>query len=133
MCGISGLVNCGNRHVQVHRGPDDFGLWEQRFPDGSYIGLGSRRLAILDLSPSGHVPMANQDRSLLITYNGEVYNFAELRRELQAKGSSRSQPSTVLGKRRSMIQVCPPGWRASWAARMSRLSWNRTSPGSCRN
>jgi asparagine synthase (glutamine-hydrolysing) len=73
-------------HVQAHRGPDDFGLWEQRFPDGSYIGLGSRRLAILDLSPSGHMPMANQDRSLFITYNGEVYNFAELRRELQAKG-----------------------------------------------
>ena len=57
MCGISGLVNCGDRetlarmtHVQAHRGPDDSGLWEQQFPDGSYIGLGSRRLAILDLS-----------------------------------------------------------------------------------
>ena len=93
MCGISGLVNCGNRealsrmtHVQAHRGPDDSGLWEQRFPDGSYIGLGSRRLAILDLSSNGHMPMANEDRSVFITYNGEVYNFAELRRELQAKG-----------------------------------------------
>jgi asparagine synthase (glutamine-hydrolysing) len=93
VCGISGFVNCGNRevlhrmtHVQVHRGPDDSGLWEQRFPDGSYIGLGSRRLAILDLSASGHMPMANEDRSVIITYNGEVYNFAELRHELQAKG-----------------------------------------------
>jgi asparagine synthase (glutamine-hydrolysing) len=72
--------------VQAHRGPDDSGVWEQRFPDGSYLGLGSRRLAILDLSPSGHMPMANEDRSVFITYNGEVYNFAELRRELQAKG-----------------------------------------------
>src|SRR5437879_5351952 len=72
--------------VQAHRGPNDSGLWDRRFPDGSYIGLGSRRLAILDLSPSGHMPMANQDRSLYITYNGEFYNFAELRRELQAKG-----------------------------------------------
>ena len=44
-------------HVQAHRGPDDSGLWEQRFPDGTYVGLGSRRLAILDLSPSGHMPM----------------------------------------------------------------------------
>ncbi len=93
MCGISGLVNCGGRetlarmtHVQAHRGPDDAGLWEQRFPDGSYIGLGSRRLAILDLSASGHMPMANADRSVVITYNGEIYNFADLRAELEGKG-----------------------------------------------
>src|ERR1700733_2969576 len=95
MCGISGLANYGDREtlarmtsVQAHRGPDDSGLWEQRFPDSSYIGLGSRRLAILDLSPGGHMPMCNQDRSLWITYNGEIYNFAELRRELQSKGHS---------------------------------------------
>ena len=93
MCGIAGLVNCGGKetlarmtHVQSHRGPDDSGIWEQRFPDGSYVGLGSRRLAILDLSTGGHMPMSNDDRSIFITYNGEVYNFAELRRELQGKG-----------------------------------------------
>jgi len=93
MCGISGLVNCGDRetlarmtHVQAHRGPDDSGLWDRRFPDGSYIGLGSRRLAILDLSPLGHMPMCNEGRTLWITYNGEIYNFAELRRELENKG-----------------------------------------------
>ncbi len=73
-------------HVQSHRGPDDFGLWERRFPDGSYIGLGSRRLAILDLSAGGHMPMCNQDRTLWITYNGEIYNYPELRRHLQSKG-----------------------------------------------
>jgi asparagine synthase (glutamine-hydrolysing) len=93
MCGINGLVNCGDREtlarmtrVQAHRGPDDSGLWDRKFPDGSYIGLGSRRLAILDLSPLGHMPMCNQDRTLWITYNGEIYNFAELRRELEGKG-----------------------------------------------
>lgn len=93
MCGISGLVNCGDRetlarmtHVHGHRGPDDSGLWERTFPDGSYIGLGSRRLAILDLSVCGHMPMCNEDRSVWITYNGEIYNFAELRRELESKG-----------------------------------------------
>jgi len=93
MCGISGLVNCGDREtlarmtsVQAHRGPDDSGLWEGRFPDGGYVGLGSCRLAILDLSPSGHMPMCNEDRTLWITYNGEIYNFAELRRELEGKG-----------------------------------------------
>jgi asparagine synthase (glutamine-hydrolysing) len=73
-------------HVQAHRGPDDYGLWERRFPDGSYVGLGSRRLAILDLSSDGHMPMCNEDRSVWITYNGEIYNFADLRRELLRKG-----------------------------------------------
>jgi asparagine synthase (glutamine-hydrolysing) len=93
MCGISGVVNCGDRetlarmtHVQAHRGPDDSGLWDRKFPDGSYIGLGSRRLAILDLSPVGHMPMCNEERNVWITYNGEIYNFADLRRELQSKG-----------------------------------------------
>jgi asparagine synthase (glutamine-hydrolysing) len=93
MCGISGVVNCGDREtlarmtqVQAHRGPDDSGIWERRFPDGSYIGLGSRRLAILDLSPLGHMPMCDEERSVWITYNGEIYNFGELRRELEAKG-----------------------------------------------
>ncbi len=98
MCGISGLVNCGDTdtlvrmtNVQSHRGPDDSGLWERRFPDGGYIGLGNRRLAILDLSADGHMPMCNekmgnQDGTVWITYNGEVYNFAELRRELEGKG-----------------------------------------------
>jgi asparagine synthase (glutamine-hydrolysing) len=93
MCGITGIVNCGDRDVlarmtsiQAHRGPDDSGLWEKRFGDGSYIGLGSRRLAILDLSASGHMPMANEDGTVWITYNGEIYNFAELRRELLEKG-----------------------------------------------
>ena len=93
MCGISGLVNWGDRgtlaamnHVQAHRGPDDHGVWEHKFPDGSYIGLGSQRLAILDLSSAGHMPMGNEEGSVCITYNGEIYNFAALRRELEGKG-----------------------------------------------
>jgi asparagine synthase (glutamine-hydrolysing) len=93
MCGISGLFNCGDREtlarmtsVQSHRGPDDVGLWERRFPDGGYVGLGSRRLSIIDLSPSGHMPMCNADRTLWITYNGEIYNFENLRHQLQNRG-----------------------------------------------
>jgi asparagine synthase (glutamine-hydrolysing) len=93
MCGIAGLANCGDREtltrmtaVQAHRGPDDWGLWDQRFPDGAYVGLGSRRLAILDLSSGGHMPMCNESRTLWITYNGEIYNFRELRHELEQKG-----------------------------------------------
>ena len=93
MCGISGLANWGNREtlarmnaVQSHRGPNDDGIWEHRSPDGSYIGLGSRRLSILDLSSDGHMPMSNEDRSVWITYNGEIYNFPDLRRELESQG-----------------------------------------------
>jgi asparagine synthase (glutamine-hydrolysing) len=93
MCGISGVVNCGDREtlarmtrILAHRGPDDSGVWDRKFSDGSYIGLGSRRLAILDLTAVGHMPMCNEDRTVWITYNGEIYNFAELRRELESKG-----------------------------------------------
>ena len=93
MCGISGVVNCGDRQtltrmtaIQSHRGPDDFGIWEKRFGDGCYVALGSRRLAIIDLSAHGHMPMSNQDGTVWITYNGEIYNFAELRRRLKSKG-----------------------------------------------
>jgi asparagine synthase (glutamine-hydrolysing) len=93
MCGIAGLANWGNRevlarmtHVQAHRGPDDFGFWERRFPDNSYVGLGNRRLAILDLSRDGHMPMCNEDGTIWMTYNGEIYNCAGLRRELESKG-----------------------------------------------
>lgn len=64
-----------------HRGPDDSGLWI-----GGPIGLGQRRLAIIDLSPAGHQPMLNVDGSLAVTYNGEIYNFRQLRACLERKG-----------------------------------------------
>ena len=93
MCGISGLINWGDADtlsrmtaIQSHRGPDDSGQWEHRSPDGSYVGLGSRRLSIIDLSADGHMPMCNEARSVWITYNGEIYNFADLRDELKSKG-----------------------------------------------
>jgi asparagine synthase (glutamine-hydrolysing) len=65
----------------AHRGPDDQGIYVS-----DSLGLGNRRLAIQDLSPAGHMPMSNNTGSVWITYNGEVYNFRELRNELQAKG-----------------------------------------------
>ena len=93
MCGICGIVfNDPDRQVdpgllermarvQNHRGPDDQGIWRQK-----NVGLGHVRLSIIDLSPQGHQPMTNEDQSVWITYNGEVYNFLELREELQQKG-----------------------------------------------
>lgn len=75
-----------------HRGPDDSGVW--RSDDGA-IGFGHRRLSIVDLSSAGHQPMANEDGTVWITYNGEVYNHRALRVELEAKGHRyRSQTDT---------------------------------------
>jgi len=93
MCGIAGFVNTGPalsvaelearlwRMIAPlrHRGPDDEGVWT----DGR-AGLAHARLSIIDLSRAAHQPMASADGSVWITYNGEVYNFAELRRELAA-------------------------------------------------
>ena len=88
MCGIAGIVNDGaggqidaemiHRMCQaiVHRGPDDEGVLVK---DG--VGLGMRRLSIIDLA-GGHQPVFNEDRSVWIVFNGEIYNFPELREEL---------------------------------------------------
>ena len=71
------------RDAQTHRGPDDAGSWISE--DGS-IGLGHRRLSIIDLSAAGHQPMATADNRLQVVYNGEIYNFRELRTELEGFG-----------------------------------------------
>ena len=93
MCGINGEVHRDKtypinqehfrvqRDTLIHRGPDDSGCY---FGEG--IALGSRRLAILDLSARGHMPMSTVDGRFWIVYNGEVYNFGELRRSLEQRG-----------------------------------------------
>ncbi|MDQ3820833.1 MAG: asparagine synthase (glutamine-hydrolyzing), partial [Acidobacteriota bacterium] len=105
MCGIAGIFNVNGNSVSIrllekmtrimgHRGPDGEGFWTD-----SVVGLGHRRLAIIDLSPVGHQPMQNDDGSLVITYNGEVYNYQNLRCELEAKGykfHSRTDTEVVL-------------------------------------
>jgi asparagine synthase (glutamine-hydrolysing) len=67
--------------VIAHRGPDDEGVWAN-----GAVGLGSRRLAVIDLSERGHQPMSNEDGSIWIAFNGEVYNFQELRAGLLRQG-----------------------------------------------
>ena len=90
MCGIAGFS--GDYHAdllgrmaaaQSHRGPDDQGI---EFLPEARIGLAHRRLSIIDLSPAGHQPMWDDDHSVAITYNGELYNFRELRKELVEDG-----------------------------------------------
>ena len=102
MCGIIGIasqtpiINCAwltaGRDAMTHRGPDDAGEWWST--DGR-IGLGQRRLSIIDLSPAGHQPMHDASGELSIVFNGEIYNFVELRHELAANGHVfRSQSDT---------------------------------------
>lgn len=71
------------RDTLIHRGPDDAGEW---WSDDRRVGLAHRRLSILDLSPLGHQPMQLPERGLTVVFNGEIYNFAELRRELECRG-----------------------------------------------
>ena len=99
MCGITGLWT-GRRlgsplgetvrrmaGALSHRGPDDDGVWTD---EGAGLALGHRRLSILDLSPEGHQPMHSQSGRYCIAFNGEVYNFAEIRRELEGAGAASS-------------------------------------------
>lgn len=102
MCGICGWINRDRENpIEVnvlrrmaqslaHRGPDDEGLYAE-----GNVGLGHRRLSVIDLSTAGHQPMTNEDGSVWIVFNGEIYNFMELRRELIARRHQfRSQTDT---------------------------------------
>jgi asparagine synthase (glutamine-hydrolysing) len=98
MCAIAGFLKWQSQaksfastlrrmcDVMQHRGPDDSGLW---FSDDERVGLGFRRLAIVDLSATANQPMSNEDGSLHVVFNGEIYNHAEIRRELEALGGHR--------------------------------------------
>ena len=77
----------------THRGPDDSGILV-RNQNGVSVGLGHRRLSIIDLSPAGHQPMANEKEDTWIVYNGEVYNFPELRKDLEPHHSFKSHSDT---------------------------------------
>jgi asparagine synthase (glutamine-hydrolysing) len=93
MCGIIGIASIkpmiyrtwlvNGRDTMFHRGPDDFGEW---WSTNGQVGLGFRRLAILDLTSKGHQPMSSADNEITIVFNGEIYNFRELRSELEDLG-----------------------------------------------
>jgi asparagine synthase (glutamine-hydrolysing) len=105
MCGIVGVLNLDQKPVSAtivrrmtnvveHRGPDGEGLWVEK-----NVGFGHRRLSIIDLSPAGHQPMRTADGRFVLTYNGEIYNFQELRIELEALGyqfNSKTDSEVVL-------------------------------------
>jgi len=92
MCGIAGIFNLDGRPASpvilrkmtdaiAHRGPDGEGFYTD-----SFVGLGHRRLSIIDLSAAGHQPMVSTSQQVVLSYNGEVYNFQELRIELESLG-----------------------------------------------
>jgi asparagine synthase (glutamine-hydrolysing) len=113
MCGIAGIVNhfatssddrdvaCRMRDAMQHRGPDDCGISQNA---DKRVVLGHRRLSIVDLSEAGHQPMSNEDGSVWITFNGEIYNHASHRDALIAKGHrfrSHSDTEAILHLARS--------------------------------
>ena len=92
MCGICGTVGPEPGVVEemldriAHRGPDDRGSTSFTLPDGRTTTLGHRRLSILDPTPAGHQPMADASGRIHLTYNGELYNYPELRADLERRG-----------------------------------------------
>jgi len=132
VCGVAGVFHYADPARQVdrglllamtrtleHRGPDDEGLYLE-----GPVGLGHRRLAIVDLTPTGHQPMTLPDGSAVICYNGECYNHGELRQALEARGvrfRGTSDAETVLNG----LRVYGPGALADLAGIFGLAYWDR--------
>jgi asparagine synthase (glutamine-hydrolysing) len=98
MCGICGKISFNGESISpelirsmcaaiARRGPDDMGIFlSEDNGSGVQAGLGHQRLSIIDLSPAAHQPMSNEDGTIWLAYNGEIYNYKNLRRELEGKG-----------------------------------------------
>src|SRR5436189_3059266 len=124
MCGLVVMLGLAGRPADAavlspmarsitHRGPDDSGLYLDH-----QVGFGFRRLAILDLSPTGHQPMCSEDGKLVIVFNGEIYNYIELREELRAAGHcfrSTSDTEVLLAAYRQWGPECLGKLNGMWA------------------
>ncbi len=124
MCGLVVMLGLAGRPADAavltrmaqsiaHRGPDDSGLYLDHL-----VGFGFRRLSILDLSPAGHQPMCSEDGQLVIVFNGEIYNYIELRDELQAAGyyfRSASDTEVLLAAYRHWGPNCLAKLNGMWA------------------
>jgi asparagine synthase (glutamine-hydrolysing) len=125
MCGIAGLIlkngastgiadNISKMtHLIQHRGPDGEGIYCYR-----NLGLGHRRLAIIDVSPDGHQPMFYSNNQLVITYNGEIYNYIEIKQELENLGYtffSQTDTEVILAAYAEWGQECVHRFNGMWA------------------
>jgi asparagine synthase (glutamine-hydrolysing) len=144
MCGICGHVSTGPDRpgalaetramaaAMAHRGPDADGFWQQ-----GPVALGHRRLSIIDLRPEANQPITNEDGSVVAVVNGEIYNFPELRRDLEARGHvfrSRSDSETIVHLYEERGEECVTALRgmfafAVWDVRAQRLFMARDRVG----
>lgn len=122
MCGIAGIINYPDKEIInrmigaiTHRGPDDRGTyWDEE----GRVALGHCRLSIIDLSPGGHQPMSYQNDRYWITFNGEIYNYRELRKELENSGAlflSQSDTEVVLASFAIWGEKCLSRFRGMFA------------------
>ena len=132
MCGIAGVLDLRGNPVAhetvqrmtdaiAHRGPDGEGHWRE-----GPVGLGHRRLAIIDLSPAGHQPMLDENGAAVLVYNGEIYNFRELRSELERFGRrfrSQSDSEVLLQAYREWGPACLERFNGMFAFAI----WDRSS------
>jgi asparagine synthase (glutamine-hydrolysing) len=143
MCGIVGAYRARGvseeavvrmRDAIAHRGPDDAGV---TISGGGRVGLGHRRLSIIDLSPAGHQPMTNEDGTLWLVFNGEIYNYAALREQLIGLGHqfrSHSDAETIIHAYEEWGIECVRDFRgmfafAIWDERRQRLTLARDHTG----
>jgi len=124
MCGIAGIYNLDQKPVKqedlkkmtdlmIHRGPDDQGFYLK-----NNLGLGHRRLSIIDLSLAGHQPMSNQDKTIWIIHNGEIYNYLELKKELIKLGykfSSQTDTEVIIHAYEQWGEECFKKFNGMWA------------------
>jgi len=130
MCGITGFIGIGNPNYNtnniinsmtdsiLHRGPDNGGGLLDNDVNGRYIAFGHRRLTIIDLSDMGRQPMTNDDKSIWLTFNGEIYNYLELKEELKGKGhtfKSTSDTEVVIAAYEEWGTNCFSRFNGMWA------------------
>jgi len=144
MCGIAGIFNTDGQppdrevlalmsRAIAHRGPDGESFY---FDDAGGLGFAHRHLRIIDLSDAGLQPMWNEDRTLWLIFNGEIYNYIELRPELEAKGhrfASHSDSETILHAYEEWGPDCLAHFNgmfafALWIAANRRCFWLATAP-----
>ncbi len=142
MCGIFGIVTKDGRipdgilenaaRALAHRGPDDSGtVVLDPSPVGKrQVGLAHTRLSIIDLSPQGHQPMEDASTGNWIVFNGEIYNFRELRAELEAAGNRFQQPLRHGGDSGRVSRVGIGGIRSS-ARHVRSRALGRVAPNAC--
>ena len=126
MCGIAGILDFSGKAVEptevsrltnllAHRGPSGEGIW---FSADRDVAFGHRRLAIIDPGAGGYQPMLSDDGRHVIVFNGEIYNFLELRRELEAKGAilrTESDTEVILAAWRAWQETMLLRFNGMWA------------------